>query len=98
MTRLRVGSDAHRNLMCREFIDTFRSYEASDIRWPQLEVGELARLRAMPILKKTLHSERTASRRIRLMVEAERDPVCGELLIMAETTSGTQSCESLTYR
>ena len=25
-------------------------------------------------------------------------PVCGELLILAETTSETQSCESLTYR
>jgi hypothetical protein len=24
--------------------------------------------------------------------------VCGELLILAETTSETQSCESLTYR
>jgi len=26
------------------------------------------------------------------------DAVCGELLILAETTSETQSCESLTYR
>ena len=37
-------------------------------------------------------------RRLRMAVVLIWMGVCGELLILAETTSGTQSCESLTYR
>lgn len=78
MNNLRVGTDEHRILMCREFIDTFRSYEVSDIRWPELAGDDLTRLRTMPFWIEALNTERTAAKRIRLMVEAERDPLVRE--------------------
>jgi hypothetical protein len=80
IAKLRVGSDEHRKLMCREFINTFGSYEVRDIRWPELDPDDLARLRAMPFWTEALNTERTAAKRIRLMVEAEQDPLVREAI------------------
>lgn len=84
MANLRIGSIEHRNLMCREFRDTFRSYEVPDVRWPELDPDELARVRSMPFWDETLNTERLATKRIRLMVEAEKDPVMREAIAMQE--------------
>ncbi len=68
--------------MCRQFIDTFRNYEVRDVRWPQLEAEDLSRVRAMPFWDEALNTERIATRRIRLMVDAERDAVVREAIAM----------------
>ncbi len=80
MGHLRLGSTEHRDLMCREFVDTFRHYQVSDVRWPELADDDLARVRAMPFWEEALNTERVAARRIRVMVEAERDPVVREAI------------------
>ncbi|HZO82592.1 MAG TPA: hypothetical protein VFB33_12940 [Candidatus Binataceae bacterium] len=80
MADLRLGSSEHRDLMCQQFVDTFRSYEARDVRWPELEADDLARVRAMPFWNEALTTERIATRRIRLMVEAERDATVREAI------------------
>ncbi len=72
----------HRDLMCGEFKRTFNSYEAREIEWPELAADELARLRGMPFWGEALETERIATKRIRLMVEAERDPVVREAVAM----------------
>ena len=48
MVQLRVGSEEHKTLFCREFVDTFHPYEVRDIRWPRLADDDLQRLRALP--------------------------------------------------
>ena len=42
---MRIGSDAHKELFCRWFINTHRAYEPEDLPWPELDDASIARLR-----------------------------------------------------
>lgn len=82
MSELRVGSDEHKRLFCREFVDTFHPYEVSDVKWPVLGEADLARLRALPFWEEAVLSERTAGARVRAAADAERDPLLREAIAM----------------
>jgi hypothetical protein len=82
VSTLKIGSKDHRDLMCGEFQRTFNSYEVRDIVWPPLTAEELARLRGMPFWGEALETELIATKRIKLMVEFERDPVVREAIAM----------------
>ncbi len=82
MPDLRVGSEEHKSLLCREFVDTFHPYEVRDIRWPELPEDELQRLRALPFWAEAVLSERTAGARVKAAADAERDPVLREAIAM----------------
>jgi hypothetical protein len=82
MSALKVGSAEHRALFCREFVDTFHSYEVRDIRWPELSTEEAERLRALPFWDEAVSSERTAGARVKAMADAEPDPVLRDAIAM----------------
>jgi hypothetical protein len=82
MTGLRVGSEEHRQLLCREFLDTFHAYEVRDVRWPVLDEPSLQRLRALPFWGEAVTTERTAGARVRRMADVERDPLLREAIAM----------------
>ncbi len=82
MPNLRVGSDEHKALFCREFVDTHHAYEPDEIRWPDLAEPEVERLRSLPFWGEAIGSERTAAARVRAMADAERDPVLREAIAM----------------
>ena len=82
MPALRIGSDEHRALFCREFVDTFHPYEVRDVRWPVLTADEVERLRILPFWSEAVSSERTAGARVKAMADAERDPVLREAIGM----------------
>jgi hypothetical protein len=82
MAELRVGSEEHKTLFCREFVDTFHPYEVRDVRWPTLAEDDLQRLRALPFWAEAVSSERTASARVRAMADAEPDGTLREAIAM----------------
>jgi hypothetical protein len=82
MPALRIGSDEHKALFCRQFVDTFHPYEVRDIRWPDLDAGEVQRLRALPFWGEAVTSERTAGARVHAMAEVEPDPLLREAIAM----------------
>ena len=82
MPNLRVGSDDHKALFCREFVATHHAYEPDEIRWPDLAEPEVERLRSLPFWGEAIGSERTAAARVRAMADAERDPVLREAIAM----------------
>lgn len=82
MPDLRVGSEAHKQLFCREFVATHHAYEPRDIAWPQLDDASLARLRSLPFWGEAVSSERTAGARVRAMADVERDSALREAIAM----------------
>jgi hypothetical protein len=100
MPELRIGSDEHRRLFCREFLDTFHAYEVRDVRWPDLDEADLQRLRALPFWEEAVLSERTAGARVNAAAEAERDPLLREAIAMQgyEETRHAALLESLLAR
>ena len=82
MPELPIGSEEHKALFCREFIDTFHPYEVADVRWPDLGDDDLKRLRALPFWEEAVLSERTAGARVQAAADAEHDPVLREAIAM----------------
>ncbi|MGA2410020.1 MAG: hypothetical protein ABSG46_06470 [Candidatus Binataceae bacterium] len=77
---MRIGSIEHRDLACGEFVNSFKSFEASEVQWPELDRMSAARVRAMPFWNEALNSELVAADRTRRMAEAETDSTLREAI------------------
>jgi hypothetical protein len=77
---MRIGSLEHRDLICREFINGFKSYEASALAWPELNTGDAARLRTIPFWSRLIRTEQLAAERARRIAEDESDDAMREAL------------------
>jgi hypothetical protein len=82
MTPLTIGSDEHRDLFCREFVDTHHAYAPDEIVWPDLDDASVARLRSLPFWGEAVSSERTAAARVQAMADDERDPIVREAVAL----------------
>jgi hypothetical protein len=45
---MRIGSDAHKDLFCKLFTDSYQDFEPAKLPWPELDAAELARLKGVP--------------------------------------------------
>lgn len=82
MSSLRVGTDEHKELFCRVFIDTHEPYDPTQFTWPDLDASAVQRLRSLPFWGEAVGSERTAAARVRAMANAETDPLLREAVGM----------------
>jgi hypothetical protein len=72
---IRVGSDAHRELFCRQFIDSYTDYDPATLPWPTLSDADLARLRSVPFWQEVLHTERRAGLIVAAFAETVKEPL-----------------------
>jgi hypothetical protein len=72
--RLKIGSAAHRDAVCRMFRDTFNPYRPSIIDWPKLTPEALARLVGLPIWDIAVQTEGKARQRMLSYSETVPDP------------------------
>jgi hypothetical protein len=69
-----VGTEAHKHLFCRAFLETHDPYKPAVIEWPRLAPDALARLTALPIWDIAIATEGSAARRMEFFAEAADDP------------------------
>jgi hypothetical protein len=62
--KLPIGSDLHRDAVCRMFAETFNPYRPSIIAWPKLGPDELQRLTSLPIWDIAVQTEGKARLRM----------------------------------
>ena len=55
--RIKAGSDAHKELFCRQFIDTHEVFDPATLPWPTLDEAALGRLRGVPFWDEVYHTE-----------------------------------------
>ena len=77
---MQIGSDEHKQLFCRTFIESHRAYDPQDWPWPQLDDISLARLRAIPIWTMALEVELGAGDMLAAFAKTERDPLVRQAL------------------
>jgi hypothetical protein len=75
-----IGSDEHKELFCRSFVESFRAYDPAEWPWPQLDEISLARLRAIPIWTLALEVELGAGEMLGKYAKTEGDPLVREAL------------------
>jgi hypothetical protein len=69
------GSEAHKTLFCRSFIETHRAFEPPELPWPSLDQGTVDRLRAIPFWGAALRAERNAGIMVSGFAQTLSDPL-----------------------
>jgi hypothetical protein len=75
---MRIGSEAHKERFCRQFIDSHRRFDPETLPWPTLDEDALGRMRAVPFWQEVLHTERRAGAIVRAFAETITDPLVRE--------------------
>lgn len=79
---LRIGSDAHKRLFCRQFIDTYTEFEPAELAWPRLNAAELERMRGVPFWEEVRHTERRAAAIVAAFSACVADPLIREAIVL----------------
>src|SRR5262245_58509313 len=82
MGSLKVGSDEHQELFCREFVATHVPYDPVKLQWPDLDPAAHQRLRSLPFWAEAVRGGRPAAARVRAAADAEPDPMLREAVAL----------------
>jgi len=72
--RMKICSDAHRDLFCGQFVASYTDYDPANLPWPELDAADLARLRSVPFWQEVLHTERRAGAIVQQFAQTIADP------------------------
>jgi hypothetical protein len=75
-----IGSEEHKELFCRLFLDTHLPFKVAETRWPELDAAALARLKGLPIWTEAVNTERETGLKVKALGEAEQDPLLAEAI------------------
>ena len=70
-----IGSEAHKEIFCKHFHDTYQDYDPETLPWPELDEAASQRLRAVPFWQEVLHTERRAGAIVEAFTATIDDPV-----------------------
>ena len=86
-----VGSDEHKELFCRVFIETHDPYDPAGIAWPELDETTVKRLRAMPFWNEAVSTEHDVARKVQALVPHEPHPRVREAIALNGFEEGRHS-------
>jgi hypothetical protein len=75
---MQIGSEAHKERFCRQFIDSHQRFDPETLPWPELDEPALERMRAVPFWQEVLHTERRAGAIVRAFAATITDPLVRE--------------------
>jgi hypothetical protein len=79
---VRVGSEAHKELFCHQFLETHEHYVPNTLPWPELDEVQLARLRSVPFWQEVYHTERRAGAIVAAFTPTVQDPLVREAVAL----------------
>ena len=77
---LKLGSEEHKKLLCRTFIDTHDPFKPTDIQWPDLDAETLQRLKDMPVWNEATRTEAATAVKVQSLGDTEKDPLLAEAI------------------
>jgi hypothetical protein len=75
-----IGSEEHKELLCRTFIDTHDPFRPSEIRWPDLDAESLQRLKDMPVWNEATRTEAATAVKVQSLGDTEKDPLLAKAI------------------
>ena len=73
--KIKVGSEAHKELFCRQFLETHELYDPTTLPWPDLNDAQLVRVRSVPFWQEVYHTERRAGAIVAAFTPMVADPL-----------------------
>jgi len=86
-----IGSDAHKTLFCRQFIDSYTDFEPETLPWPVLSGATLERLRSVPFWLEVRHTEKRAAAIVTAFTDTVTDPLIREAIALQGREEGRHS-------
>ncbi|HEY4352572.1 MAG TPA: ferritin-like domain-containing protein [Paraburkholderia sp.] len=83
--RMRIGSEAHKQMFCRMLLETHNPYKPAVLDWPPLAPDALKRLTSLPIWDIAVQTEGRASIRVATYAATLKDPLLREAIEMDAT-------------
>jgi hypothetical protein len=80
--KITVGSEAHKDLFCRQFLETHELYDPETLPWPDLNDAQLTRLRSVPFWQEVYHTERRAGAIVAAFTPMVQDPLVREAVAL----------------
>jgi hypothetical protein len=80
--RIEVGSEEHKELFCRVFIESHDPYDPAAIEWPELDEESLRRLRTLPFWGEALATEGSTARKVQAQAGMETDALLREAVAL----------------
>jgi hypothetical protein len=77
-----IGSQLHKELFCRAFMETHESYDPQALDWPDLDAATLERLRALPFWKEAVETEGNTAAKVHALAGVETDPLVREAIAL----------------
>jgi hypothetical protein len=77
-----IGSEAHKQIFCKHFHDTYQDYDPETLPWPELDEAALERLRSVPFWQEVLHTELRAGAIVKAFTATIDDPVLKEAVAL----------------
>jgi hypothetical protein len=80
--KVKVGSEAHKELFCRQFLETHELYDPATLPWPDLDEAQFGRLRSVPFWQEVYHTERRAGAIVAAFTPTVQDPLVREAVAL----------------
>ncbi len=77
---MKIGSEAHKELFCKSFVESYQEYEPRRLEWPHLDDAALALIRGIPFWEQALDTEREAGVLVNAYAKTVNDPILREAL------------------
>ncbi|MBR8834113.1 MAG: ferritin-like domain-containing protein [Stigonema ocellatum SAG 48.90 = DSM 106950] len=79
---MKIGSQTHKELFCRSFMESHQNIEPEQLMWPKLDGPELERLRQIPFWEEALNTELEAGAKIDTYLPMITDPLVREAVAL----------------
>lgn len=77
-----VGSQEHKELFCRFFLETHVVFDPAATAWPELDEASCQRLRSLPLWAEAVATERRSTRVVEAWAPREPDPLIRQALTL----------------
>jgi len=82
MESIRIGSEEHKRLFCKTFVETHDPFKPEEIAWPELDEESLARLKSLPVWNEAARTEAATAVKVQALGRTEPDPVLAEAIAL----------------
>ncbi|MBI3767900.1 MAG: ferritin-like domain-containing protein [Deltaproteobacteria bacterium] len=79
---MRIGSEEHLTLLCREFIETHRAFDPTTLPWPALDETGTAKLRSLPFWDEAIRTEQRTGAKVSAYAALESPPLLREAVAL----------------
>ena len=97
---MRIGSEQHLTLLCRQFIDTHNPFEPAQLPWPELDDASVAKLRGLPFWDEAIRTERRTGAKVTAYAAEETPELLREAVALQgyEETRHAALLDTLVHR